>query len=321
MAILKKKRSFATEKQVVEQQINAMDWLTKPIPAFMYRKGNQIAMCVFAALFALVFINTYNPFGAEMYSATYMSDNLHFGKASPRFLFVLFTSIVVLIGFAIVLISRVVMHQYLKRNTLSAYAYIIWVLCEVVAMSLVYTVMTLLGKMQDDVWEAFTNSLLNTTLVLIIPYALCLTFFALQEKNRQIKRLAGIRNERATAQGLVSFYDERGELRLSVRHDHLLLLEAADNYVCVWYMSYDEPKKVMVRNSLKRLSQQLDGTGIVRCHRSYMVNIDQVKVVRREKDGAMLDLGIDGIPSIPISQTYNESVTHWLTLGSDPDAE
>jgi DNA-binding LytR/AlgR family response regulator len=86
-------------------------------------------------------------------------------------------------------------------------------------------------------------------------------------------------------------------------------------------MSYDEPKKVMVRNSLKRLSQQLDGTGIVRCHRSYMVNIDQVKVVRREKDGAMLDLGIDGIPSIPISQTYNESVTHWLTLGSAPDAE
>jgi DNA-binding LytR/AlgR family response regulator len=215
----------------------------------------------------------------------------------------------------------VVMHQYLKRNTLSAYAYIIWVLCEVVAMSLVYTVMTLIGKMQDDVWEAFTNSLLNTTLVLIIPYALCLTFFALQEKNRQIKRLAGIRHERATAQGLVSFYDERGELRLSVRHDHLLLLEAADNYVCVWYMSYDEPKKVMVRNSLKRLSQQLDGTGIVRCHRSYMVNIDQVKVVRREKDGAMLDLGIDGIPSIPISQTYNESVTHWLTLGSAPDAE
>ena len=135
----------------------------------------------------------------------------------------------------------------------------------------------------------------------------------------QIKRLAGIRTERAMAQGLVSFYDERGELRLSVRHDHLLLLEAADNYVCVWYLSNGEPKKIMVRNSLKRLSGHLDGSGIIRCHRSYMVNIDQVKVVRREKDGAMLDLGIEGVPAIPISQTYNESVTKWLTSSNSPE--
>lgn len=287
----------------------------------MYRKSNQIAMVVFAALFALVFINTYNPFGIESWSEEFVTRKTHISQSFSRFLFVMFTSSVVLIGFIIVMISRIGMHQYLKQHSLKAYAYIIWVLCEVLAMSLTFTAMTLIFNMQDDVWEAFTNSLLNTTLVLIIPYTLCLTFFALQEKNRQIKRLAGIRHERAMAQGLVSFYDERGELRLSVRHDHLLLLEAADNYVCVWYMSYGEPKKVMVRNSLKRLSQQLDGTGIIRCHRSYMVNIDQVKVVRREKDGAMLDLGIEGIPSIPISQTYNESVTQWLTAGTAPDAE
>ena len=287
----------------------------------MYRKSNQIAMVVFAALFALVFINTYNPFGIESWSEEFVTRKTHISQSFSRFLFVMFTSSVVLIGFIIVMISRIGMHQYLKQHSLKAYAYIIWVLCEVLAMSLTFTAMTLIFNMQDDVWEAFTNSLLNTTLVLIIPYTLCLTFFALQEKNRQIKRLAGIRHERAMAQGLVSFYDDRGELGLSVRHDHLLLLEAADNYVCVWYMSYGEPKKVMVRNSLKRLSQQLDGTGIIRCHRSYMVNIDQVKVVRREKDGAMLDLGIEGIPSIPISQTYNESVTQWLTAGTAPDAE
>lgn len=285
----------------------------------MYRKGNQIAMVVFAALFALVFINVYNPFGIESWSEEFVTRKAHISESFSRFLFVLFTSAVVLIGFVIVMISRMFMHYYLKKNSLKASSYIIWVLCEVLAMSLTFTVMTMIFNMQEDVWEAFTNSLLNTVLVLIIPYTLCLTVFALQEKNHQIKRLAGIRHERAMAQGLVSFYDERGELRLSVRHDNLLLLEAADNYVCVWYQNYGEPQKVMVRNSLKRLAQQLDGTGIIRCHRSYMVNIDQVKVVRREKDGAMLDLGIEGIPCIPISQTYNESVTKWLTLGQAPE--
>ncbi len=275
-------------------------------------------MVVFAAIFALVFINVYNPFDVVTWSEEFIVRKAHISEKSSNFLFVLFTSIVVLIGFLIVALSRVMMHYILKRRTITVWGYIVWVLCEVLVMSIAFAVVSRGFRMQDDSWLALTNTLKNVTLVLLLPYSFSIAVFALQEKNMQIKRLAGIRHERAAAQGLVSFYDERGELRLSVRHDHLLLLEAADNYVCVWYLSNGEPKKVMVRNSLKRLSGQLDGTGIVRCHRSYMVNIDQVKVVRREKDGAMLDLGIEGIPGIPISQTYNESVTRWL-VGHTPE--
>lgn len=295
-----------------------MDFLYKPIPAFLYRKKNQIIMVVFAAIFALVFINVYNPFDVVTWSEEFIVRKAHISENSSNFLFVLFTSIVVLIGFLIVALSRVMMHYILKRRTITVSGYIVWVLCEVLVMSIAFAVVSRGFRMQDDSWLALTNTLKNVTLVLLLPYSFSIAVFALQEKNMQIKRLAGIRHERAAAQGLVSFYDERGELRLSVRHDHLLLLEAADNYVCVWYLSNGEPKKVMVRNSLKRLSGQLNGTGIVRCHRSYMVNIDQVKVVRREKDGAMLDLGIEGIPGIPISQTYNESVTRWL-VGHTPE--
>jgi DNA-binding LytR/AlgR family response regulator len=298
-----------------------MDFLYKPIPAFLYRKKNQIIMVVFAAIFALVFINVYNPFDVVTWSEEFIVRKAHISENSSNFLFVLFTSIVVLIGFLIVALSRVMMHYILKRRTITVWGYIVWVLCEVLVMSIAFAVVSRGFRMQDDSWLALTNTLKNVTLVLLLPYSFSIAVFALQEKNMQIKRLAGIRHERAAAQGLVSFYDERGELRLSVRHDHLLLLEAADNYVCVWYLSNGEPKKVMVRNSLKRLSGQLDSTGIVRCHRSYMVNIDQVKVVRREKDGAMLDLGIEGIPGIPISQTYNESVTRWLVGGHDDDPD
>lgn len=303
--------------QVAENQ-SVMDFLNKSIPAFLYRKSNQIWMIVFAALFALVFINIYNPFGIDAWSEDFIRK-AHISETSSNFLFVVFSSIVVLIGFLIVAVSRITMHYLLKKRTITIGGYILWVLGEVLVMSLTFTGVTMAFKMQDDTWLAITNSLKNTSLVLLLPYSFCIVVFALQEKNMQIKRLAGIRTERAMAQGLVSFYDERGELRLSVRHDHLLLLEAADNYVCVWYLSNGEPKKIMVRNSLKRLSGHLDGSGIIRCHRSYMVNIDQVKVVRREKDGAMLDLGIEGVPAIPISQTYNESVTKWLTSSNSPE--
>jgi DNA-binding LytR/AlgR family response regulator len=63
---------------------------------------------------------------------------------------------------------------------------------------------------------------------------------------------------------------------------------------------------------MKQVSEQLKDTRVVRCHRSYMVNIDAIKVLRREKEGVFIELGVDGVPDIPISKTYAESVNAWL---------
>ncbi|MBR1994497.1 MAG: LytTR family transcriptional regulator, partial [Alistipes sp.] len=71
-------------------------------------------------------------------------------------------------------------------------------------------------------------------------------------------------------------------------------------------------KKVMVRTTLKQVAEQLAHTNILRCHRSYMINLDRVRVLRREKEGIFVEFGIEDIPDIPISKTYSESITRWL---------
>ena len=70
--------------------------------------------------------------------------------------------------------------------------------------------------------------------------------------------------------------------------------------------------KFMLRNSLKAIEESLADTNVLRCHRSFMVNFDQVKVIRREKEGVYLELGIEKVPDIPISKTYSEKVTRWF---------
>ena len=45
---------------------------------------------------------------------------------------------------------------------------------------------------------------------------------------------------------------------------------------------------------------------------SYIVNYDQVKVFRCEKESIFLELGIDRVSDIPISKTYSEKVTSWF---------
>jgi len=47
---------------------------------------------------------------------------------------------------------------------------------------------------------------------------------------------------------------------------------------------------------------------LVRCHRSYVVNINKVKVLRKDKEGLFLDLDYLDLPDLPISKTYSEQV-------------
>ncbi len=64
----------------------------------------------------------------------------------------------------------------------------------------------------------------------------------------------------------------------------------------------------MLRNTLKNLEEEFKGTEMVRCHRSYMVNCDKVKVIRREKDGLHLELDLPSAIDIPVTKTYLENV-------------
>ncbi len=45
---------------------------------------------------------------------------------------------------------------------------------------------------------------------------------------------------------------------------------------------------------------------LVRCHRSYIVNIDKVKILKKIKGGLVLELDAESTPDIPVSKTYYE---------------
>ena len=113
-----------------------------------------------------------------------------------------------------------------------------------------------------------------------------------------------------------NFYDEKGELRLSARPETVYYLEAADNYVVIHYLSGGKMDKIMIRNSLKNLEWRFRNLGLVRCHRSYIVNLSRVQLLRRQENEVFLDFGDDRIPSIPVSKSYGASVMDHFTANT-----
>ena len=286
------------------------------IPSFIYKRSNQIAMIIFVPIFALLFITIYRPLNFEHIDED--TGLLTWLNISREVLVQLITLGFIFVGMAVVAVSRWIMHVYTRKRELSYMQYISWVAFEILIMALIFTIAALFTDTPKPVTTLFYNSLVKTILILLIPYVMCYIYFIWQERVAQLRhireRLA--EDETALQAAYVQIYDEKGEMRLSVRREHLFLLESADNYVCVWYINNNSPKKVLVRNTLTKVAKQLESTHIQRCHRSYIINLDLIKVMRREKEGIFVEFGVEGVPDVPISKTYVESINNWLTKGA-----
>ena len=93
----------------------------------------------------------------------------------------------------------------------------------------------------------------------------------------------------------------------------LLCIESSDNYCTVVYQKDNQLMKPLVRSSLSRLEGQINRARIVRCHRSYVVNLDRVERVTGNAQGYRLHLA-NGMLQVPVARQYNDTlVTEWKT--------
>lgn len=284
----------------------------KPIPSFIYSKVNQIVMVLFVPFFALIFINIYRPLDFDRLDDSFLSGlNISRDMAVQ-----LITILMVLGGMIIAAASRIIMNYYSKWRALTYFDYIVWILGEIAAMAGAFTIAALFTDTNKSLAELFRNSYVKTTLIVLIPYVMCYIYFIWDENARQLRLLRKqiAEDETVLHKAYIHLYDEKGDIRLSIRREHLVLIESADNYVCVYYISNQSVKKMMIRNTLRDIAEQLKETEVVRCHRSYMANFTLATVLRREKEGVFIEFSIEGVPNVPISRTYGENVRKWMEI-------
>lgn len=275
-------------------------------PDYLNEKSNIVRLILFTAVFALGFINIYQPFGSSEWFK--VSHNTYF----------LYSSLITLTGVLVVVISRIIMYYYCKKRTLQLTYYLIWILAEILAMSSFYALFEKLVLQDTRPFETLMkSSAMNTSLVLLLPYTILWLYFSWTDKKKRLELIDKEDHQPTPAKkGMLSFHDEKGELKLSVQSDQLLYLESADNYVKIHFLSKGKITHFMLRNSLKNLDESLANTSMIRCHRSYTVNFDKVKVLRKEKDGIYLAMDEENIPDIPVSKTYMERVMAKFALYS-----
>lgn len=271
--------------------------LQKPIPSYLNEKQNIVRLVIFTSVFALVFINIYAPFGADKWFSV------------TRLKFFTYSSLTILTGVLVVVISRMIMFRVVKRKPLLLWQYLVWIIAEVVSMALFYALFEkVFLKDPREFIELTKISSRHTALVLLLPYSVSWLYFSWKDKKEQIDRLADQQTPNSGSRDMIPFYDEKGILKFSLKAENLYYIESAENYVSICYLNKGKVSKYLLRDTLKKAEEIFAGTEIIRCHRSYMVNFDKVKVIRKDKDGLRLELDNPAVMDIPVSKTYVSSV-------------
>jgi hypothetical protein len=284
--------------------------MQKLIPAFLVSKKNTVLFMVFVFFFSLLFLNIYKPFDSisQIYNDQEITPTQYFFT----------TLILVLCGIAVLIVSRLVMYFLKNKVKLTYLAYSIWVFGEILIMSVLYALVMKIGlKNPDDFFNIAPQAMLYITLILFLPYVLSWLYLSLQDKKSHLARLVQmskyIDEENYFAIqpdkfNLIHFNDDKGTLRLSIKFNNLFYIESSDNYVNIYYEKKGKIARFLLRRSLKSIEDQYVDYPLVRCHRFHIVNINKVKVLRKDKEGLFLDLDYLNLPDLLISKTYYDQV-------------
>ena len=213
------------------------------VPKYLLEKRSQIIMVLFVSIFAVVFINIFQPFGSDKWI-----DNDKITTTS----YFLWASVLVSIGMIVVAISRVIMYNFSRKpnHNITVLKYIGWVFIELLLLSGSFTILALIVKgnlnlTTNDPMEIYVNAIKNTVCILFIPYIICILYFSYQNNKLKLRELMG-ENIGFKSSNLISIRDSRGVLQLSVAKENLLYIESADNYICIWYQKGETLKKKLI---------------------------------------------------------------------------
>lgn len=277
--------------------------LNLEMPKYLLSKKHLTLSVVLILGFSILYILIYQPFSSTIW--------LGFKTAETT----LYTFVFYFLCILVMAVSKWLMYKYQLKNNLSIFKFILWVLAEFATIALMYLALTSATFMNHEAVDpaVIAKTLLCVALILVIPYGymtLFVAYQALQEEYDILKLSISAKNDTHSIQ----LYDYKGDPAISIPADSIYYMEAQDNYVQIHYLSEGEFCKYLLRCPTQKLEKTIEGTSLVRCHRSYIVNLIHVKCLERGHNRASITLDGHIDKKIPVSASYYKKTLEKLDL-------
>lgn len=268
------------------------------IPKHFLKKEFLIDTVIFDTLFSIGFLAIYRPF----------SDTVWLGFAPAGTFF--HSAAFYLCGITVLLVSKWLFYRFESSHQATDFHLSVWVLCEFVTIALIYILFSdISGSLSGrQIIRLLPRITLCVALILIIPLSFCYQYVKVLDAREEIRILKMNAGAKSDSGKMINFFDHSGALKINASPDNIYFIESQDNYVNIHYMGGDRVESYLLRNSTSQIEALLEGTSIVRCHRSFMVNLDKIKLFKHDRGRATIILDDPKGTSIPVSKSYYQDL-------------
>lgn len=288
-----------------------MRYLDKPFPFFLNNDRGNFALILFITGFTYAFLTLFKPWNAD--------------AATIREIPVYCAITLVVLTFNIILLPRL-LPRFLDNGNWTLRKYIWFNVYNVVSVSLIISLSHYgtrpITECDPFLWALFVD-LYKTFLIGIFPLV-GITFMlenrllaqALEAGNTATSKLQHLKKAQINTQSLAEADRDRSitirssETKETVDIDlsTFLFAQAENNYSeLFWQDEIGAVSHKLMRLSLKGLEEQIGNGHIMRCHRSFVVNLKKVDSVSGNTNGYRLHMA-GAEEGIPVSRTLGKDI-------------
>jgi len=253
------------------------------VPKLMLQKRFLIQAVAFVALFSILFMTLYQPF----------SNTTWFGFGSWKQAGV--TVLFYLVAVPTLIMSKLLLSGLSTVHSITVKRFLLWHILEFLVIAIEYYLFTVCFKLglSRELPRLLIRIPSCVALILAIPYTI-VWFYAQYKAKKEELELFKVTHKRETmesAHRLIQFRDSQGKHKMSLSEDSIFYIESQDNYVQIFYDLEGKLSSYLLRCSTQKIEEDLEGTGIVRCRRSFLVNT--AKIARYGKEHGHLTVTLD----------------------------
>lgn len=289
------------------------NWLFQPYP-LSGSWGNYVKIALKGGVFVTLFLFIFRPFGMRV--------------PPEAFYFFVLTCLAYGLATTISLLFLGLLIRFFPR-TFEEDKWVVWkeIVTNMAAVMLIGTSNMVLAKFMFNnsiSWAIFWDWQVTTFTIGIFPI-LFTAFYKQQVLKKRYQEQAGQLTDKIeasaqaedTKQDKIDLVGDNNNDLLSLLPKQIRFLQAADNYVKVFYVDQDRLQSALLRSTLKKMEQQLEEyPEFFRCHRTYIVNLKFVQHVSGNAQGYKLTVA-DTTDLIPVSRSLNAEIDQKLSISSE----
>lgn len=260
-------------------------------------RREKVYSVLLAGFFVFLFLLFFQPFGVNNYN-TKETITLEF------FLVLLLMWLVV--SLLLALNEFLIFPLVIKQPTRGKMLY--WIVWSMVWLgSGVFLFYNYLGAWHDFRLSSYFEFLANIAALSLFPLGVLYLYLKIRELRKALELDHAYTYQAGEDEFLLVFTAENQKDHLTLPLKLLLLIESDDNYVSIHHLQHDRVIKTLFRKSLKSIQEEALHPALLRCHRSYLINLTQLQQIHGNRNKLKVFLNHVKEP-IPVSRQYMDSL-------------